>query len=374
MSSITLFQPELNYQVDSFITKLKRRQIVGSSAVAIETAQLLIRVVSASKWKNPDHLIKQIRRLGVFLTESQPKEFTCGNIVRRVLSLIRDEIDDTQVGTKLNQPIFTSMFNLLIPTDEQLDKINKQNDGYIELKSKLDKPDRQFINSFRSTIIQDIKELIDEINHVDEGLEHKVIELIHDDEVLLTPTPTSQTVLNFLKKARQKRRFTVVVTESFPNHTLTAHKFAKELADSNIETIVIPDSSVYALMSRVGKVIIGAKTVFKNGGCITSPGVSAVCEIAKELRTPVFSVTAIYKLTPQYSFDTESLVEFGNPGYVIPFQESDMIQNSDISNPIIDYVPPENISIYITNLGGFAPNFVYHMVQDNYKNVDFDLN
>ena len=38
------------------------------------------------------------------------------------------------------------------------------------------------------------------------------------------------------------------------------------LAKSGIETTVINDSAVFAIMSRVNKVIIGTHTVMANGG------------------------------------------------------------------------------------------------------------
>lgn len=41
---------------------------------------------------------------------------------------------------------------------------------------------------------------------------------------------------------------------------------AKKLANANIETTLITDSAVFAIMSRVNKVIIGTHTVLANGG------------------------------------------------------------------------------------------------------------
>lgn len=43
-------------------------------------------------------------------------------------------------------------------------------------------------------------------------------------------------------------------------------ELAVSLAKSNIETTVITDSAVFAMMSRVNKVIIGTHTVLANGG------------------------------------------------------------------------------------------------------------
>ena len=43
-------------------------------------------------------------------------------------------------------------------------------------------------------------------------------------------------------------------------------ELAVSLAKSGIETTVINDSAVFAMMSRVNKVLIGTHTVMANGG------------------------------------------------------------------------------------------------------------
>ncbi|CDR40273.1 CYFA0S04e07030g1_1 [Cyberlindnera fabianii] len=330
-------------QVDTFIEKLKRRQISGSYVVALETCQLLMRVISAARWSHPDQLINEIRQLGSRLEKAQPREFSCGNVLRRVLAIIRDEVE---TDNDSNAPMISSMFSLLSTEEEDAKKKKKVSEEQKE------NPRIQHSKShdLRSIIIQGIKDLIDEISSIDEGIENLALDMIHDNEVLLTPTPDSKTVLKFLLKACAKRKFTVLVTECYPNQTQTAHKFAAALVKANIDTVIIPDSHVFAVMSRVGKVIVGAKSVFANGGTVSSAGVAAVCECAKEHKTPVFSVAGLYKLSPTYPFDVENLIEVGNSGKVIKFSESNLVQHADISNPLFDYVPPDHIDIYITNM------------------------
>jgi translation initiation factor eIF-2B subunit beta len=350
---------DVSVQVDTFIEKLKRRQISGSYKVALETCQLLMRVISAARWNHPDQLILQIRQLGKRLENAQPREFSCGNVIRRVLAIIRDEVE---TESDSSAPMISSMFSLLSTEEKHKEEVQAAVSTRTQSKA----------HDLRSIIIQGIKDLIDEISSIDEGIESMSVDLIHDNEVLLTPTPDSQTVLKFLLKARLKRKFSVLVTECYPNRTEDAHKFAKALSDAKIETIVIPDSHVFAVMSRVGKVIVGARSVFANGGTVSSAGVAAVCECAKEHKTPVFSVAGLYKLSPTYPFDVENLIEVGNSGKVVKFSNSNLVQHAEISNPLFDYIPPEHINIYITNIGGFAPSFIYRIVLDNYKTEDVD--
>lgn len=331
------------------VTKLKRRQISGSYHVAIETCQLLMRVISLSRWSQPDQLLNIIRKVGKRLIAAQPREFSSGNVVRRVLSMIRDEINDddnlNDDGNNNQTTMISSMFSLLSTTDRSTQSEEGSTLKNVDLKS---------------VVIQGIKDLMDEISSISENIETMSVDLIHDNEVLLTPTPGSRTVLNFLIKARLKRKFTVLVTESYPNDTEIAHNFAKSLAAANIETVVIPDSTVFAVMSRVGKVIVGARSVFANGGCITSAGVAACVECAKEHRTPVFVTAGLYKLSPTYPFDRDSLIEVGNSGKVLPYADSDLVGNCEVTNPLFDYVVPDNIDIYITNMYVYPSGYFYH--------------
>ncbi|AQZ12597.1 GCD7 (YLR291C) [Zygosaccharomyces parabailii] len=366
--------PDINVTIEHFIARLKRRQIDGPYPMALETLQLLKRFISQARWSHVSELIEQIRELANRLEKAQPTAFACGNVIRRILAVIRDEVEEDMRGNvplastsnNVAEPMISSMFNLLQKPEDNLQQQQQQKQQ--KQRSNKNKTD------FRQVAIQGIKDLIDEITNIDDGIQQIAIDLIHDHEILLTPTPESKTVLKFLlrTKERSNRRFTVLVTEGFPNNTANAHEFAKKLAHHNIETIIIPDSAVFALMSRVGKVIIGTKAVFVNGGSISSTsGVSAVCECAHEFKTPVFAVAGLYKFSPLYPFDVEKFVEFGGSQRVLSHMDPEL--RLDTINPITDYVPPENIDIYITNVGGFAPSFIYRIAWDNYKQVDVRL-
>ena len=208
--------PEIAALVGPIVAKLKRERNVDKDVIAVDIAHLLMRVISAARWSNPYDLVEIIRGVGKLLIAAQPKEIVIGNIVRRVLALIRDEIEtDSATAT---DPIMSSMFSLLSTSDHlakkgQLTQLKKQS------------------SDFRSIVIQGIRDLIDEITNVDEGLEGMTVDLIHENEILLTPSAHSLTVLQFLIKARAKRKFTVLVTENFPNDIEHSRSFAKKLAE-----------------------------------------------------------------------------------------------------------------------------------------------
>ena len=73
------------------ISLLKRRQIRNSRPCAMATAHLLLRVVAKFRWAHIGQLLERIQQVGQRLIEAQPREMVVGNIVRRVLGMIRDE-------------------------------------------------------------------------------------------------------------------------------------------------------------------------------------------------------------------------------------------------------------------------------------------
>ena len=218
----------------------------------------------------------------------------------------------------------------------------------------------------KAEVIDGIKELLDELDIVDDQIAASALEHIHANEIILTHT-SSQTVQKFLLNAARKRKFTVIHAEAFPNdHTdthetiMTGGKKASEddeaddrwkpLTALGITVILIPDSAVFALMSRVNKVILAPHTVLANGGLIAAAGAQTIAQAAKVHQTPVVVVSGVYKLSPVYPFDMEELVEYGDPGKVVGFDEGDFVEDVEVVNPVYDYVGPELVDLYITNL------------------------
>ena len=88
----------------------------------------------------------------------------------------------------------------------------------------------------------------------------QALEHIHANEVILT-VGRSKTVEAFLKNAAKERKFQVIVAECGPYYQGQA--MAASLAKAKIQTTVITDSAIFAIMSRVNKV--------RNVNCYVSP-------------------------------------------------------------------------------------------------------
>ena len=87
--------PEVDTERNSL---LKRRQIRDSKPCAMATAYLLRRVVETFKITDVSGLIQRVQQVGQRLLAAQPREMAIGNIVRRVLGVIREEADEDREG------------------------------------------------------------------------------------------------------------------------------------------------------------------------------------------------------------------------------------------------------------------------------------
>ena len=421
---------------------LKQRQIRGSKPCALATAYLLRRVVETFKITDVSGLIQRVQQVGQRLSAAQPREMAIGNIVRRVLGVIREEADEDREGetsgyshavtdsrpqsasengasvpetprtaprplhsSPLRQgasgqpplelredeafqrapllaahasyanantgPVVTSMFSLLShprsnvasPTATPGSQSPRSHPSY----SNPALANLNATKDLRAEIVEGIQEIVEELNQADDQIAGYSLEYIHSNEIILTHT-SSITLQKFLLKAAAKRKFTVIHAEAFPNdhefthatvigqtkedwdHESRPDSFQKSLTAAGITVILIPDSAVYALMSRANKVILDTDIVLANGGLVAAAGAKVVAKAASMHRTPVIVLGAVYKLSPVYPFDIDPLMENGDPRGVISYGDGDLVNKVEIENPLLDYIPPELVDLYITNL------------------------
>ncbi|CAL5873479.1 uncharacterized protein PFLUO_LOCUS7758 [Penicillium psychrofluorescens] len=412
----------IDTSIENLISLLKRRQIRHSRSCATATAYLLLRVISACRTSDPVKLIERVQSVGRRLVAAQAREMVVGNIVRRVLGLIRDEAEDdrdaefalSEAGSESQPQTPRALDDTSFPLDRDSPSMRPDGDRsssrppLTSMFSLLSHPEPeaslpstpgsaspggrgpgQGSKDVRAEVLEGINEIIDELGQVDDQIAAYALDHIHSNEIILTHT-SSTTVQKFLLKAAAKRKFTVIHAESFPNNHEATHatvsgtassedelmsveSFQKPLIALGITVILIPDSAVFALMSRVNKVILGTHSVLANGGLIAAAGTRVIARAAKVHQTPVVVVSGVYKLSPVYPFDFDSLIEYGDASKVLSYEDGDLVDKIEVQNPLYDYVPAELVDLYITNLGGHAPSYLYRIVSDHYRMEDISF-
>ncbi|XP_067027489.1 translation initiation factor eIF2B subunit beta-like [Acropora muricata] len=342
---------DLYERIDSFISFLKQGQLHGSYNIATQTLQLLRRIVSQTRWSTAGELMQCIRTEGKKLANAQPTDSVVGNMVLRALKIIREEYAGSLSGKTEEGETEESLHKLLMSGGPSTSDFNKPTHG------------------LKTTVIDALNELLTELESSADNIAAQALEHIHSNEVIMT-IGKSKTVEAFLKNAARKRKFSVIVAEGAPFYK--GQDLAKSLAQHGIETTVITDSAVFAIMSRVNKVFIGTHAVMADGGLRSIVGSHALALAAKHHSVPLIVCAAMYKLTPQYivSYDQDSCNKFVAPHDVMKFSEGNILSKIDVHSPVFDYIPSDLVNLCISNIGGYSPSYVYRLVSELYHADD----
>ena len=257
------------------------------------------------------------------------------------------------------------------------------------LRSGTATPNALAASDLRAEVIDGIGEIIDELDQSDEQIANYAVEQIHPNEVIFTYS-SSMTVQRFLLKAASKRKFTVIHAEAYPHSHHKTHalvtgnidndsedmvteSFQRPLTAAGITVILVPDSAIFAVMSRVNKVVLGTHAILANGALMAAAGTKVVAKAAKAHHTPIIVLSGTYKLSPKYPYDSDLFLEFGESSKILPPRDGDLVGKVEVENPMFDFVPPDLVDLYITNLGGHAPSYMYRIVKDQYRDEDVEL-
>ena len=370
-----------------------------------------------------------MQEVGQRLTSAQPRELAVGNIIRRIIGVIRIEAEEDREGqlggqsqcgtgspqqqpeeTKENLesrsvpisiqvpqedraiasdkaqravPVSQSVYTTASPAPATQSLFNLLSHPHSEASSPTSTPGTRspyhastsaqatasshIVNDFRAEITEAIDEIIEEISQADDQIAGYATDHIHSNETILTHT-ASITVQKFLLKAARHRRFTVIQVESYPNNHDSVHAaavgrlkddakantgsqaFRKTLTAAGITVILVPDSAVFAIMSRVNKVILATHAVLANGGLVAAAGAKIISKTATVHRVPVIVLSGVYKLSPQYPFDLDALIEYGDGSKMLESEHDEIQIPIVVHNPLYDYVSPDLVDLYITNL------------------------
>ena len=218
-----------------------------------------------------------------------------------------------------------------------------------------------------------VDEILNELEDLHKSINEQAIHQIHSGEIILT-TGRSKTVELFLKAAAAKKRdFSVMVCEGAP--TNSGHEMALALAAAGIPTTVIHDAAVFAVMGRVNKVILPAHAVLANGGLVASAGSNLVALAAHHNSVPVVCTTGLFKLCPLFPHKgPDTLNDLMSPSSVMDYAEMNeqLLGQVEVVNPVHDFIRPEHINLFITNVGSFQPSFIYRLLAEYYHTDDWN--
>ena len=152
---------------------------------------------------------------------------------------------------------------------------------------------------------------------------------------------------------------------------------SEELKKIKLDVTTVENDDIYSVMKKYTKVkvFLGAKAILNNGGLIAYGGSYNICLLASMFSNPVIIAAGATKLTPMYSFKHEFYNEYLSPDLIFG---KNMNYNGDISNiqfntPSLDYIPPNLISMYATDIGILNPKFLYKNFNEMYDLEDYEI-
>jgi translation initiation factor eIF-2B subunit beta len=109
-----------------------------------------------------------------------------------------------------------------------------------------------------------------------------------------------------------------------------------------------------------------------DGGAISSSGHLMVATAAKEFSVPVVCVSGSFSITPLFAHNQRlALQQLQSPSAAIPYYADMNFDNVEVSSPAFDHIPPDLVSIYVTNDGSHLPSYVFRQLSEFYHPKDY---
>lgn len=392
--------------IENFRRELKNRTYKSTITVAVTTAKLLLEIIKAKDlYTNIDELLKLVKLVGKMFISVDIMQFTVGNVVKRILNFInKEKAKSITIVEKKRTTVMSYTNLLLLANNKEINEIKEKNKKDLSSTGNLtttstnnnnsqimiDVPSNingnsnnnncsiplssrnkySIIEKAKEQVIEDIKELIEDLEEASEFIIENASDHINENDIILTANASDQ-LHDFLVEASKKRNFSVLVAESYP--CMKGLEMANKLSKSGIKTTVISDASIYSVMPKISKVLIGTRAVMANGSLISYNGVYNLCLAAQAYSTPVVVVCGTFKLTPMYPFDHETFNEQLSPDTIYHSNYKGDLSNINFNSPAYDYVPPEFINIFVTDKGDYHPTYIYRLFNDYYSQQDFYL-
>uniref|UniRef100_A0A182YEI2 Translation initiation factor eIF2B subunit beta n=1 Tax=Anopheles stephensi TaxID=30069 RepID=A0A182YEI2_ANOST len=316
--------------IAEYIQDVRLRKITGSLKLATRTLQLLMDLVSKKPWTTAEELLSLIRTQGRFLAEALPHDIVVANTIRRVMKIVREEYDSSRVVHFDDGQSILSLHKLVTQAaDPERDDYSKPMPG------------------LKNALVDHLSEIETELETTGDSISAQAAEHIHSAELIMT-IGYSHAVEKFLRKAAETRPIEVVVVECAPD--CRGQQLAANLGRAKIQTTLISDAAIFAIMSRINKIIIGTHSVLANGGLQAVCGTYSLALSAKHFSVPVIVLAPTYKLTPVHlcNYEQGDFNILGNTEAVLPFK-SLASRFTKAYNPLFDYVPPELVTLFVTN-------------------------
>lgn len=355
------------------------------SALAKRVAETLIQTVAtAPRDASAEDIIARVREVGGALALVRREHLLVGNVARRVLKVIRDEASagargrgaEARAGSgeRAGSGVVGGVSGGGDRGGERGER-GEREDG-VDGHGRRSSDGGEAMKKLKRDVIETAHEVMEEMQSVSSNIAAQSGEFVVNGMVIMTISGAGGASGGlpeaFLRDAHKKRSdLRVVVAECAPR--FDGHVMAKSLAERGVKDVnVICDSAVYAAMPSVKLVVLSARGVLADGTALVDSGAYNVALAAKAHAVPVIVLAGSYAISPksinEEGFD--SLFGLGSPASAL---EYGVHPDAVVVNPALEYVPPELISVFVTDHGAHVPGFIQVLLGEMYSPLDASL-
>ncbi|CAH8498355.1 unnamed protein product [Schistosoma mattheei] len=346
----------------------------SSVKTSLSTINVLKHTVESGDWCDLKSLIDLIIRKLHDLCKYSDDNTVVLNTTLRVLKAFREEALKFQMGE--NADFEENLTNRLFAVGNEAYETVSRNDILEPIVSTLD------------DLALEVKSCLTSLGDLS-------LDFIHSDELIMT-SGYSKAVHHFLRHAAKRgRNFKVIVCECYPDNL--GHKIAEELSKDGVDVILVPDSHVFGLMSRINKVIVSCQAVYPDGTLKARVGTYGVMLAAKSFSIPIYVCLLHHKLSPiPFKHSSRSTPSFSvqptanpsdsspdwldSPSVILPPNEPKLINEGLVyhqpsEGPVVwvpkwEIIPSGLVSLFLTNLGTHAPSYLYALGRELFHSAD----
>ncbi|CAK1555978.1 unnamed protein product [Leptosia nina] len=330
-----------------FVSDIRTGKLQGSNKIAVATVTLLEQIITDASNTSALFLVNAVRATGRRITKALPHELIAANMVRRVLRAIRDE--QRALANQSSEYSGDSLQRLVLAAPSRRATLPSHHD-------------------LREPIRDHIAELLGELEASTSAICGQAKEHIHTDELILT-YGSSNLVEKFLKASGTNKPKLLLVEG--PQHSESA-AMATRLSSQGVSVTLVNGAAVGALMPRVNKVVIGVRSTLAGGAVLGEAGLLAVTTAARHYSVPVVVLSPLYKLSPLHSCDHTHFNALAPPYTAMPYMSGESAL-TQVYAPMCDFVPPDHVTLFITNLGGSSPSYIYRLLSELYDPNDYQI-
>ena len=339
--------PAVARAVDDLAHDIRRGRYDAEApaTLAKRVAETLIQAVAtASADATVDDVVASVRAVGGRLAVIKREHLLVGNVARRLLRVIRDEFqhddDETPVAAGDGDDATTRTRRM------------------------------------KKDVIDTAHEVIEEMEAACSNIAAQSVDFITNGcRVMTMGTPSAGAGTGlaeaFLREANKRRAFGVVVAESAPGYQ--GHATAKSLTERGVRDVtVICDSAVYAAMPSVKCCVLSARGVLADGAALVNSGAYNIALAAKTHAVPVIVLAGSYDISPKTREDEGfgRVYGLGSPATALAYGRDGTDPDAVVVNPSFEYLPPELISVFVTDHGVHCPGFINVLLAEMYSELD----